>query len=130
MIYQINFSSPSPNLFYKLEKLGDFIYAHNTIYLQSNQTKKFIQSKIKSKGIEIFIQETNQNMLQSLPNNLQEWCKIRLIAEEKARYERENQEALKELNDLMDEVERELASQVIRKEVLNATSQENTGDNS
>jgi len=131
MVYKIQYdlqNAPS-NLFYKLEKLGDFIYAYGEVYLHSNQTKQFIHSKIKSKGSQIVISETNTGSLYRLPNNIQEWIKVRLLAEEKSRYERENQEALKELNYLIDEVEKELVLQTQRKEVENATSQETTGDN-
>ena len=133
MVYKIQYSSQQSlnNLFYKLEKIGDFIYAHETIYLHSAQTKQFIKSKLKSKGVELFITEVNPSNLHMLPNNVNEFCKIRLLAEEKARYERENQEALKELNDLMDEVEKELILQSQRKEVDNATSKESiTGNDS
>jgi len=127
MIYKIQFDSPKSinDLFKKLESLGDFIYKNEVIHLSTNKSKKFIQTKLKSIVSDIFIVDaTIQNSIHQ-PENVKEWIKIRLFQEEKLRFEKENQEALKELNDLITEVENELVLQSTRKEVNDATAQEN-----
>lgn len=106
------------DFFKKLELFGQFIYTNGLIYLHTDKPKKSIQNKLKSKSSEsqLFVTEVTAINLNQQPDKIKEWIKVKLFEEEKIRFEKENQEALKEFNDLMNDLEKELISQLNRKE--------------
>jgi len=119
MIYKIvsELTNSLPIIFKQLQLMGNFIYTNKTIYLDTDLDKSIVLSELKnaiSEDEQILVSEINQTNLFQQAENVKYWIKDIWFREEKQRFELEQQEALKQYNKFLDDLENELKKQLIK----------------
>jgi hypothetical protein len=117
MIYKIIFELKEslPIVINEFKIIGNFIFTNGTVYLDTNVDQPLILNKLKSvinDNEQIMLSEVNKDNLYQQPNNVQSWIKNIWLKQEKEKFEKEQQEALKQYNIFLDDFEKELQKQL------------------
>lgn len=117
MIYKIIFELKEslPIIINEFKSIGNFIFTNGAVYIDTQVDKLQLLTKLKSiisNDEQIMICEVNKDNLYQQPYNAQSWIKNIWIKEEKERFEKEQQEALRQYNAFLDDFEKELQKQL------------------
>jgi hypothetical protein len=108
MIYKvIDSSEVLTNGAFKLNKYNIYFVKGCLFVSDENNTQDFYQN-IKSVFNQSEIYEINENNLAYEPSHVIEWSKKELISADVIRYEKENQQKLRQIMQQLDNVEKEL----------------------
>ena len=113
MIYKItsNFEDNLDNLFSTLSKDYYILYYNNFLYVSdikvNNNSKENLKKKLKPNKNFYIIEITEKNLIYEC-NYVVNWCKKEFINYDLLKYEKEQQEKLKNIMIIIDEVEKKL----------------------
>ena len=101
-----------------LQEKFDVLYMNGKMFIATKGLKEYTVMDIKKMICDnnVCILEINENNIDRENDRVSSWCKEKLLKNDLIRYENENQDKLKKINEILDEFDNNLSNIIKRKE--------------